>query len=213
MILKNVENNLIDARGFGNWIKKINKLNKNDQTNINVNVYNKIDEGTNYGIRYIKFEGSHLDITLFESILQKISLGNNLIYYRMFNFGDIFFELLFFHDLIEEEIPKDELVNEEWNITINKLYEYNSPVDNIGNRYYYIKKNFITTLIKQQTSLEQRAKDELNGFFYEGTVIDPNKIMKEYNEHYEDYEKLNDLIHKFSNILEKIRFDVHTLGK
>ena len=114
-------------------------------------------------------------------------------------------------------IPDNHLVDSEWKKLLNNCYEYNEPVDNIGNRYYYVKKNFLLSLIKGQTSLIQRAKDEKLNYQGERTIMDPGKIYDEYNEMFNgkkfDYNELNNLLDIFSNILDKRRIDIHTVGK
>ena len=117
----------------------------------------------------------------------------------------------------KQKIPNDKFVQEQWKLMLSKTNEFNNYVDNIGNRYYYIRRNFLLALIKQQTSLQQRATDILKGIFYEGTILDPVEIMKEYNikyeNHHSDEEELNYLIKSYSNLTGKNRIDVYTVDK
>ena len=108
----------------------------------------------------------------------------------------------------------DKLVEEEWSIRLDSCYDYNRDVDNIGNRYYYIKKNFVSSLEKEQTSLKQRALDELRGFQSNNTIIDPAEVMKEYEAKYHnvtlsDEKELNNTIEKFKSLDNRTRFNVY----
>ena len=111
--------NRILPENFINWIKQVNKLNESDKVHINEKVYNKSEEMLNYGVCYIKTEVKPLDIYIFNSILQRVSLGQYFIYYRMTIVGDIYFELLFYDPDISSEIPNDTLIESEWNTLIN----------------------------------------------------------------------------------------------
>ena len=90
------------------------------------------------------------------------------------------------------------------------MKEYNDDVDNIGNRYYYIKKNFILILFEEQKSLRQRADDEIQADLYEGTVLDSEKMMGDYSDEDSKFNetKLNDIINNFTNILDRKRIDI-----
>ena len=63
--------------------------------------------------------------------------------------------------------------------------------------------------------MEQRAKDEFQGYLYRGTVIDPGKLLQDYNKKYKgkkfNKNELNDTIKYFSNIAQRIRVDVKTV--
>lgn len=71
----------------------------------------------------------------------------------------------------------------------------------------------ISSLIDTQTSLVKRAQNELREYFYDGLIIDPKKIIDEYNNNYDKYKQLNDLIKEFGDILDKKIYEVHTVGK
>ena len=205
--------NSISPENFTNWIKQVNKLNESDKVYIDAKIYNKSKEKINYGVCYVKIGISPLDIYIFNSILQRVSFGENLIFYQMIIVGDIYFELLFYDKEITSEIPNDELIESEWVNLLNNFDEFNKDVDDIGNRYYYVKKNLISSLIDTQTSLAKRAQDELREYFYEGLTIDPKKIIDEYNGNYDKYQDLNELTKEFRDILNKKRYEVHTVGK
>ena len=163
------------------------------QRYIDEKVYNKYEENINYGVCYAKIGASPLDIYIFNSILQRVSFGHYLIFYQMIIVGDIYFELLFYDPEITSEIPNDKLIESEWNYLLNNFDEFNKDVDDIGNRYYYVKKNLISSLIDTQTSLVKRAQNELREYFYDGLIID------EYNNNYDKYKQLNDLIKEFGD--------------
>ena len=205
--------NPISPENFTNWIKQVNQLNESDKVYIDEKVYNKYEENINYGVCYAKIGASPLDIYIFNSILQRVSFGHYLIFYQMIIVGDIYFELLFYDPEITSEIPNDKLIESEWNYLLNNFDEFNKDVDDIGNRYYYVKKNLISSLIDTQTSLVKRAQNELREYFYDGLIIDPKKIIDEYNNNYDKYKQLNDLIKEFGDILDKKIYEVHTVGK
>lgn len=221
-LLYNVNNNEIlneTPEEFVNWVKKIKILNNSDYTTIDVKTYNKSDyeyNCDNYGISYIKFNESELDISLFESILEKVDTDPRILGINMFKYGDIFFELLLLDEKIYD-IPNNDILNETWILTLKNLYKYNKYVDNIGNKYYYVRKNFISTLFVEKTSLQQRAIDEFKGFLYEGTLLDPVKLLDDYNKKYKgksfNKNELNNKIKYYSDILKRVRFDVHTTDK
>jgi hypothetical protein len=205
--------NPISPENFTNWIKQVNQLNESDKVYIDEKVYNKYEENINYGVCYAKIGASPLDIYIFNSILQRVSFGHYLIFYQMIIVGDIYFELLFYDPEITSEIPNDKLIESEWNYLLNNFDEFNKDVDDIGNRYYYVKKNLISSLIDTQTSLVKRAQNELREYFYDGLIIDPKKIIDEYNNNYDKYKYLNDLTKEFGDILDKKIYEVHTVGK
>ena len=137
--------------------------------------------------------------------------------YNIFAYGDIYFELIFSDDK-NITIPSNETFEKEWIKRINKCNDiYKQDVDYIGNRYYYIKKNVVLSLFKQQTSLKQRALDELIAFQSQGIILDPGIIMAKYDKYYKNkgYEEneLTDLLTPYKK-LEKINvtLDIFTLG-
>ena len=214
-IIKNANINDINAENYVNWVNEINELKNNyNQVNINSGVYNKT-YFDNYGIRYISFDEiinhdeSLINITIFESVFSKASINyeSSLVNYDMFYYRDIYFELIFYDSNKKNTIPNNQTVSKEWKKRIDNCYSFNDPVDNIGNRYYYIKKNFVLSLIKKQTSLEQRAEDELMGFKSNGKVFDPEKIMKDYNDRYKDKKfdenELDGTLSYYKNLLGK----------
>ena len=217
--LGKVEINNMDYIEYFNWITKINSLKENYEMNISINIYNKSDDDyTNYGIRYISFNEKLLNVSLFNTLFQKAKIDYNttFINFEMFTYRDIYFELLFYSSDKNEKIPTNEIVKREWEKKLNNCYEYNKNVDNIGNRYYYVKKNFLLALIKQQTSLEQRARDEILGYQNEGIILDPAKIWEEYQNEYNDKsfdkKELNNTLRYYTNIINRISLDVYTIG-
>jgi hypothetical protein len=193
-IIKNANINDINSENYVNWVNEISELKNNyNQVYINSGVYNKT-YFDNYGIRYMSFDEyiSHdeslINITIFESVFSKakIDYETSLVNYHMIYYRDIYFELIFYDNNKSSTIPNNATVKTEWENRIGNCSSFNDPVDNIGNRYYYFKKNFVLSLIKKQTSLEQRAVDELMGFKSNGKVFDPEKLMKDYNDKYKD---------------------------
>ena len=217
-IIKNV-NLSINPYEYVDWVNEINNLTKSySKVNISIKVYNKSDNDFyNYGIRYIRFKEQLSNISLFESIFNKAKVNSNtLVAYKMFIYRDIYFELIFYDKDKNEIVPKNKTVKEEWKTKINKCYDFNTNVDNIGNRYYYIKKNFVLSLIKQQTSLSNRAEDEIFGYQYDGIILDPAKIMEEYTQQNEgksfDNNELNNTLKYYSQLDDKMILDIYTLA-
>ena len=222
-LLDNVNNNEIRSVNFTDWIREIKDLNENRDNNISIKLYNNTDN-LNYGTRYIVFPNDKiLNISLFVTILHNIQSQEHcrIINFEMLLYKNIFFEILLYAKKGDETkgdlIPNDKFLEEQWKMKLKDYNEFNRNVDNIGNRYYYIKKNFVLILYKQQASLRQRALDVLKGILYEGTIIDPQKIMEDYIHKYEgkkfDIYELNGTIDYYSNLNNRKRIDLHTLGK
>ena len=216
-IIKSV-NLSINPYEYVDWVNEINSLNKSyGEVNISTKVYNKSDKDFyNYGIRYIRFKEKLSNISLFESIFNKAKVNSNtLVANKMFIYRDLYFELIFYDQDKNVKVPENKTVKEEWERKINKCYDFNANVDNIGNRYYYIKKNFVLSLIKQQTSLLNRAKDEIIGYQYDGIVFEPAKIMEEYTLQNEgksfDNNELNNTLKYYSQLDDKMILDIFTL--
>ena len=218
-MLEKVEIKNMNFREYFNWLTKINKLEKSEKTNINITIYDKSKEDfTNYGIRYISFKEKLINVSLFNTLFQRAEIDyySPFISFEMFAYRDIYFELLFYSENKTEIIPYDDLVKTEWEKKLNNCYTYNAHVDNIGNRYYYVKKNFLLYLIKQQTSLEQRAIDEILGYQDVGIILDPAKIWEEYQNEFNgksfDEKELDNTIRYYSNIINRIYLDIYTVG-
>ena len=136
----------------------------------------------------------------------------------MFKYKNYIFELVFYDENLESIIPNEDLVKDEWNkLTIN--YEsLLGDVDIIGNRLYYLIKNFILIQDKKQTSLYEKGISEINDYDYKGTVIDPYNIIDEYNRIYKDVNKfnkaaLNDLIKYYNDKINEIPYiNIFTSG-
>ena len=139
--------------------------------------------------------------------------------YKKLAFRHIFFELIFSDNDKSKIIPDDEIVKTEWQKIIDNSKRFNDPVDYIGNRYYYIKKNYVLILMKEQTSLKTKALGELMKFQLEsqGIVLDPEYMMKKYNEHYNgkeyDDKELNNTLKHFNDFTKiNCTIDIFTLG-
>ena len=143
LIFKTNNSEIVDISpdNFINWVTEIKKINESYQKNISVKVFNKSDQYSycfNYGMSFIKFNESDLNIILFESILNMVDYGDNLISILMLKYGDIYLEFLFYDKNTSSQIPNDNLLKENWKDILSKLYQFNERVDNIGNRYYYV---------------------------------------------------------------------------
>ena len=130
----------------------------------------------------------------------------------MFKYKDIFFELIFYGE--ENSINRDEILKNEWPQILSSAKEnYNTKVDNIGNKYYYLKKNFKLNLLQQQKSLVQKAKDNFQEYLSKGTIISQTELLKMYDDKYKnkkfDKNELNNLINYYLNISEWNRIDIY----
>ena len=205
---KTIQENFID------WINEIKELTHYEQVTINPKICNKSTISYyNIGYSYERFDESELDAFLFESILEKTDFHQYLKNLDMLKYKNIFFHLILANDdNISETVPNDNILNTSWQSTLDNMHEYNDDVDNIGNRYYYVKKNFVLTLYKRQVSLRQRANDEIQGHLYEGTAVDTVKMMDDYNIYKSNKKfnktELNETIKHFSNILGRKRIDI-----
>ena len=202
------------------WIKEIKELNDNDEIDIPVDVYDKTDtyDCANVGTSYIKFTSpdlSDLNLTLFSSILEKVDYGEQILSINLLIYKDIYFEFILLDENLDEIIPNITQLEKAWNNTLNNTFEYNNGVDNIGNRYYYVKKNFASTLIKEQTSLKQKAIEVSKGYFYEKTVLNYTQLYIDYTDNYKDKkfnkEELNGIISSSYNLSKRLRIDIRTL--
>ena len=207
-ILNDVNNNkLIEntTNQFIDWINEIKELEENKKIIINSTVYNISEYGT-FGVSYIKLNEPELDISIFNSMLEKVEYDGLLFYTRLFKYKNIYIELLF-----DEPLDNEDIII-EWKNILDKFNEFKQNVDNIGNRYYYIIKNFKLSLYKQQASLKQRAIDEFKVYLYKDTIIDPNELMTNYDKEYTNTkinkEELNKIIEHYSNIDDRKRLDI-----
>ena len=215
-IVNNSEIRDYSTDNFVNWIKEIHELKNNED--IYIDAYIDIQgwylfQYYKFGISYIKFNESILSVSLLENILERVYSDDYMYRLRMFKYGDIYFEFIFITEDISENIPSNEIINNSWNAYLYNAYEYNTPVDNIGNQYYYLKKNFKLNTLNQQKSLSQRTKDEFQKYLYEGTIIDPAELSKMYDKKYKnkkfDKKELNNTINYYLNILKRNRVDIH----
>ena len=217
-ILDKVEVNIANPVDYFNWVTTIKKLeSKSTEKYINIEIFNKSEYNINLGIRYASFKENLVNVSILQTLLNnsKIDYNSRLIDFEIFIYRDIYFGLM----LIGEEdeiIPNNELVDIEWKKLLTSCNAYNEPVDKIGNRYYYVKKNFVLSLVKVQTCLIQRAKDEILNYQNEGIIMDPAKIYNEYIQMFDgkkmDDKELDNLLSIFSNISDKNKLDVYTIG-
>ena len=221
LIKKNVNINIKNPKDYLDWVINIDKLNnRKSEVNISKEIYNKNDS-LNLGTRYFSLKEKLVNVSIFKALIDgaKTNYDSFLRSVEMFVYRDIYFELIFFHPDKNIIIPNNTIVNEEWSKRVNSCYIYDNPVDNIGNRYYYVRKNFLLYLVKQQTSFEQRAKDEITNYQNEGIILDPGKIYDEYQKEYKG--KINDqelynTIKYYRDIIFRQNvniLDVYTLGE
>ena len=219
-LLYRINNIETDSKNFVSWMKYISEPSNNiNNIYINESVCNKT-ESQNIGIAYRMFSGEtyeqeNNDIPLYISIFQIIIndlkkeeesplLSNEMIYYQNY-----FFELIF-----SEKIPiSDEYkVEKEWTNLMNKIDEFNDNVDNIGNRFYYLIKNFVLSINKTQTSLYEKGLEEINRTEYEGTILNISQIIEMYNETYLDksivFSDFEKIINNFKDLKETKKINI-----
>ena len=181
---------------FVNWINEFHELKSNEEAHFD---YDDLD--INLRVSYVKFNESILNVILLENIVQNKNI-ENLLTIDMFKFKDIYFEFIFYDEDIDN-LYNDDIINKPWNESLFNVEDYYSTVvDNIGNRFYYLKKNFRLYLLHQQKSLNQKAKDEFQEFLDKGTTITPEELLKHYNKRY-DKNELDKLIKSHLNIINK----------
>ena len=121
ILLKEVENYEIEPtpESFINWINDIIELNENKEVEIKAQVYNISNyDCSNFGITYIKFNESELNVTLSESILEKVEKEGKLIALNLFKYRDIFFELIFYDSDKHKEAMNTKEIKYAWNSTL-----------------------------------------------------------------------------------------------
>ena len=90
---------------------------------------------------------------------------------------------------------------------------YSQPVDNIGDKFYYLQKNAKLALFSKHSSLEEKALEAVNYQFYGYKIIDPKEIIEEFNKNsngnnykFENFEAF------FNNINNHTKFDIFTIN-
>ena len=208
------EEDVKDVYHYLSWTKKIKNLTENSTVSINAKIYNKAELG-NYGISYRKFNESQLNISIFKNILLNLETNRNSLLERkdMIFYGDQYCELIFLEEDKTKIIPYEELVEREWNALLDNNETLNTEVDNIGNRYYYMIKNYIDLLKKDQASLQDRGFYEINLFDQSGIELNKTKIIEEYKDAYENKviskDEFDNKIEYLRNHLNNYRVDVY----
>jgi hypothetical protein len=218
--LVNITDNDTDVFNYINWAKEITELKENMRVYISGKVFNKSENG-NYGISYRSLDESPLNISIFQKILDNIGLKENssLQKLELMVYGKQFFELLFYNESNKVKIPNEKLVKKEWNELLTnrkEITDLEEAVDNIGNRYYYMIKNYVDLLKKKQASLGERGFNEINLFDQNGKYLNNSKIIEEYNDQYKniliDRKELQAKIDYLKKKLDSYKVDVFTFG-
>ena len=215
-------NNSIGIDEYENWTKEIKDLEEDAQSvNISINIINKSDNN-NYGFRFInlfddKFNNSvYLIYSLLEKMFDNIKTkySKNLEYLKMFIYGDIYFKLLLYEPDNNKVNPNNNsFVDELFDTMINESYiYYNSSVDNIGDRFYYLQRNLGLIIFKKQNTFNEKAIEEINYRIYNYILLNPEEIINEFNNNKKgSFKKFEELIDIFQNIKRKKHFDVNTI--
>ena len=209
------EDNDTDVLHYLSWTKEIKNLTENSTVSINGTIYNKTESG-NYGISYRTFNENQLNISIFKNILENLNANENSLLTKkeIIFYGEQFCELIFFSKNVNETImPNESLVVKEWNDLLNNKKDLKTEVDNIGNRYYYMIKNYIDLLKKDQASLQDRGFYEINLFDQSGIELNKTKIIEEYKDAYENKviskDEFDNKIEYLRNHLNNYRVDVY----
>ena len=204
-----------DVLHYLSWTKEIKNLTENSTVSINGTIYNKTESG-NYGISYRTFNENQLNISIFKNILENLNANENSLLTKkeIIFYGEQFCELIFFSKNVNETImPNESLVVKEWNDLLNNKKDLKTEVDNIGNRYYYMIKNYIDLLKKDQASLQDRGFYEINLFDQSGIELNKTKIIEEYKDAYENKviskDEFDNKIEYLRNHLNNYRVDVY----
>ena len=203
-------NILIFPNEYINWAKTIKILDNIEKIHANIsgNIFNKSEVG-NIGITYRAFDESDLEISILQNIVNSLKKDNSiLISNEMLLYGNQYFELIFQNKTYKGTIPNDNLVKKEWEALLGKYSQLNREVDRIGTRYYYMIKNYIDLLNKEQASLYDRGLKEINLIDQKGTVLDTKEMQSEYGEKYGNGKLIekNELESKIKYLKEKINW-------
>ena len=221
-LLKQVNNSIL-IKYFVNWVNEIKQLNelKKDYIDINEKVLNKSD--LNYGLRYITvssdldFNKKYMNISLLDNMFRNVrSYAFEYLRIEMIIYRDIYFRIF-----VSE--PNDKFVNPNNDTFIKYLLDqllndadndYQQPVDNIGDRFYYLQKNLISVLFKKKSSLLYNATEELNYMVYKYSILNPEEIIKEYNDKKKGKNYKFDILRQFYNEIDLTqKLDINTILK
>ena len=222
-LLKQV-NNSISIENFVDWVNEIKQLKelKTDHIDINERVLSK-NNFFNFGSRYITvssdldFNKKYMNISLLYNVFN--NMKSSAFYYFSINmiiYRDIYFCIFVFE-------PNDQFVNPNNDTFIKSLLDellndtdrvYQQPVDNIGDRFYYLQKNLISVLFKKKSSLLYNATEELNYMVYKYSILNPEEIIKEYNDKKKGKNYKFDILRQFYNEIDlKQKLDINTIFK
>ena len=221
-LLKEV-NNSVDLETFSFWNNEIKHLNESDIVNkieIDRSLFDKYEKNISFiyislseDINFIKTNGSDfMKLSLIDNMFKNIYSYSieYLINIDMFTYRDIYFELMidyyYYNNYNLNNYSLDEkifckLLEQSENI-------YTKPVDNIGNRFYYLQKNLGLVLFKRQSSLKQKAIEEVNYRVYNYSILYLEKIIDEYNKREKNYD-FNLLKEYFEGIKKNKKFEVN----
>jgi hypothetical protein len=222
-ILQEVNYTINDTINFNldeyiNWVIEIKQIDAKDNSAvINPRLINKIYN--NVGFRFISFSNndtpfneSYIKLSLLDTMFKNINYNKAFIYLRnhkMFIYHDIYFLFI----IVEYN---DITVNPNNDTFMEKLYTvildeantvYNEPVDNIGDKLYYLQKNLKSVIFKRKSSLLQYAIDELNYNIYKYSENIEETIKNYDNNEIESFDVLKKF---FNDNKNRKKFDVNT---
>ena len=200
---------------FVDWIKTINNLDINESNKtIKETIYNKTEDGGNIGFTYRIYQNDSnedidklsFNLSIFQNIADSALKNENsssLKSIKMIYYKNLFFELIFSKKENNDIIPNEKLVGEELDNLTEGCLQFNQPVDNIGNRYYYLIKNYILSIDKKQKSLYDEGIEEINRNELKGTTLNYENIIQKNENKNINQNELNDIINDYIDKLKK----------
>ena len=192
----NLINPYLNSSNYIEWIKHKNLLDKNEIKEINIS---NCDNNTVH--RFMYFSEYNLKNYLISSIFQKVideSKSVNYLKLSHFTQGEIYYYFTIKSNE-NNNIPIDKIINNGTYLkdAIIKILgdnreTYESDIDTIGNRFYYLVLNKIYSIYSRSEDLRGRAIEVGNSNFYKGEpfgVLIENKEM--------DYDDFIQIIIKF----------------
>ena len=173
--LTKVNNTIINnTQDFPIWIKEINSLDVAGRNNVTILPYIINKNYFNVGYRYTLMskysEENYIKNSLLSIMLSKNIIEYNITsaYFSLFAYNKLFFQLELYIDSDTTSNPNEEqnvknVIESAINITRKTFQEI---VDDLGDKFYYIKKNYIMTLTDTQSSLDKKAAENMKYLLY-----------------------------------------------
>ena len=205
-------NNSTHLENFSYWnneIKQLDEFDKNNSIEIDSNILYELEENTN--ITYISLTDDsnindgdiYMKISLLDFMFNNIYnyISEYIIHIDMFTYKYIYFQMMYYNN--------DYTIENIFNKMLDEAQKaYSQWVDNIGDRFYYLQKNLGLALFKSQSSLKQKALDDLNFRIYNYSTLHLDQIVKEYNNKKKNYD-FESIRQFLKNINKNKRFNIY----